>query len=123
MSTHADTQRLLDEITLFIEQSRTLMQQDAILEMGGLDAQVGVLCDAVLRLSQEDRVAYAAKLQELLLDLKALGEEMAARRDRIGDEIRGVPQFKKANNAYRKADASDGYHQRKQEDDNDEYNY
>lgn len=107
----SNTQTLLDDVSRFIAESRGLLQSGAILQLAGLDRQVLTLCDAVLRLSQEERVRYADRLQELLGELKCLGDEMVVQRDLIADEIRGMPQHKKASVAYRKTDASDGYHE------------
>jgi hypothetical protein len=77
------TEKLFNDIASFIDQSRSLLQQGALAELAGLDEQVRILCDAVLQLSQDERVRYADKLQELLGGLKSLGDEMVASRDKL----------------------------------------
>ncbi len=103
------TEKLFNDISQFITQSRELLEQGAIMELAGLDEQVRVLCDAVLQLSQSERLQYAERLQEMLTGLKLLGDEMVTSRDKIAEEIRGVSNFKKASVAYRTVNASDGY--------------
>ena len=102
-------EKLFRDISQFIAESRAMLEAGAIMELAGLDDQVRMLCDAVLQLSQDERILYPDRLQELFNGLKLLGEEMEAQRDKLADEIRGVPQFKKASVAYRIVDASDGY--------------
>lgn len=103
------TEKLFNDISQFITHSKALLDQGAMAELAGLDEQVRTLCDAVLQLSQDERIRYADKLQELLGGLKVLGDEMVAKRDQVADQIRGVPNFKKASVAYKTANASDGY--------------
>jgi hypothetical protein len=107
--TQSSTEKLFNDIASFIDQSRTLLHQGALTELAGLDEQVRILCDAVLQLSQDERVRYADKLQELLGGLKALGDEMVVSREKLANEIRGVSHLKKANTAYRTAEAIDNY--------------
>lgn len=104
-----DAQKLFDDIAQFVEQSRELLKSGAMMELAGLDERVLLLCEEVLLLSQEERVQYGDKLQQLLGDLKSLGEEMTAQRDRIGAELNALPQHKKATVAYRVAEESDKY--------------
>jgi len=96
-----NAQALFNEISQFIAQSRRLLEAGAMMELVGLDKQVQILCDSVLKLSQGDRALYADRLQQLFDDLKNLGDEMAMQRDKLADEIRGVPSFQKAAVAYR----------------------
>ena len=100
------TEELFAAIAQFIAESRVLLESDALIELAGLDVQVQTLCEAVLELSQDERVAYADRLQELLAGLHDLGEEMVARREGLAEEMRGVSKHKKANSAYRTVDAS-----------------
>lgn len=111
------TDSLFREIEHFISESRKLLQSGDYLEMSGLDDQVRSLCETVLLLSQEERIAYADRLQKLLADLKALGDAMVVQRDQLADEIRSVSHHKKASKAYKIVDASDDYGSR--DDDSD----
>lgn len=103
------TETLFDDIASFVKESQMLLEQGAFVELAGLDEQVKILCDAVLHLTQEDRIRHAGRLQELLGELKALGEALVTQRDRVGDEIQGLSQHKKASVAYRIADSRDGF--------------
>ncbi len=107
-----ETEKLFSDIHKFVSVGRTLMREGKIMELNGLDDQVKILCETVLQLTQEERIIYADWLQELLGDLKTLGDELVVQRDLVADEIRGMPSHQKANVAYRKVDASDGYHER-----------
>jgi len=111
-------EKLFDDIAQFIAESRDILESGAIMELNGLDEQVRSLCDAVLQLSQNERITYADRLQQLLGDLKALGDAMVTQRDELAEEMRGVPQHKKAHKAYRIVDASDDYGNR--DDDEEE---
>jgi hypothetical protein len=111
------TEMLFREIETFITDSSALLDAGDYLELSGLDSQVRTLCEAVLQLSQEERIAYADRLQQLLADLKILGDRMVHQRDQLAEEIRGLSQHKKASKAYKIVDASDDYGSR--DDDSD----
>ena len=100
---------LFENIASFIARSRILLEQGAVMEMAGLDAQVRVLCEQVLSMSQDERVQHAAKLQFLLNELKTLGAALAQQRDTVSAEIRGMSGHRKASVAYKVADATDEY--------------
>jgi hypothetical protein len=89
-------EELFDKIAQFIAESRTLLDAGAMIELAGLDDQVRVLGNAVLQLSQDERLQYADRLQQLLGDMNSLGDSMKAHRDRLSDEIRHLSQHKKA---------------------------
>jgi hypothetical protein len=103
------TEKLFNAISQFITDSRESLQKGEVVELTGLEGQVGTLCDAIMRLSDEERAIYATRLQELMTGLQVLGEELVAQRDKVEDEMRGLTQVKKANTAYRTAEASDNY--------------
>lgn len=107
MNTAKKTEELFVNISQFVEESHALLKQGAILEMEGLDECVRVLCEEVIKLSQEERVRYAVDLQKLFLDLKALGETLQEKRDAIAAEISNLSQFRKASVAYRSGDTAD----------------
>jgi len=112
----APTEKLFDDIAQFIAESNAIIERGAFMELAGLDDQVRTLCDMVLQLSQAERLRYADRLQYLLGELKKLGESMTAERDRVGNEMRGVPEHKKASVAYRVADSRDGFGARDDEE-------
>lgn len=107
---------LFTEIEQFIQESRTMLESGALLEMNGLDDQVRSLCETVLQLSQEERIAASERMQHLLKELKALGEAMVEGRDRLADDIRQLGNQKKAAHAYKIADSRDGYGTKSDED-------
>jgi Skp family chaperone for outer membrane proteins len=74
------------------------------------------LCEAVLKLSQADRIAHAERMQALLTDLQDLGDAMVRSRDGLSDQIRQLNQQKKAATAYKVADSRDDYGKRKTEE-------
>ena len=100
-------EKLFSDISQFVAESKSLLDQGAMMELAGLDERVRMLCDAVMQLSQEQRVLYADRLQELLSELKVLGEAMVIQRDAMAEVIRHLPSHKKASVAYSKADATD----------------
>lgn len=110
-------EELFDRINTFIEESRAMIREGAMMDVEGLDRKVKELCDMVLTLSQQERLQYADKLQTLLGDMGQLGEEMSQLRDRMGDEIRSLSKAKKAAVAYNVADSRDGYGKKKEQQD------
>jgi len=102
------TEALFSDISKFISDSRDLLKRGAIMELSGLDENVKNLCEEIMRLSQDDRLQHADRLQELFAELKSLGEELASQRDSLSDDIRGASDHKKATAAYRSAPASNG---------------
>jgi hypothetical protein len=105
----ATAKKLFDDISQFIAESQALLEKGAMMELGGLDKNIKSLCDAVLKLSQEDRLKYADKLQGLYNDLTVLGEKLAAKRDSVATDIRHLADHKKALSAYHIADSRDGF--------------
>jgi len=100
-------EKLFNDITQFVAESRTLLQEGAVMELAGLEKHVLILCEDVLLLSQDERLHYADRLQQLLAELTSLGEELAAQRDQVAEKMRNLPEHKKATTAYRVVDASD----------------
>lgn len=96
--------RLFDEIAGFIDESRKLLAQGAMMELAGMDDQVKKLCEEVTQLSKDDREKYAGRMQELLKGLQALGEEMTSKRDELAKDMRSLTDHQKANVAYRTAE-------------------
>jgi len=105
--TSVKTEKLFNDIAQFVGESRALLKQGAMMELAGLENRILLLCKEVVVLSPEERTRYAARLQQLMADLTALGEEMAALRDSVAAEIRHLSNYKKANVAYRVVEASD----------------
>lgn len=97
---------LLDQVSRFVADTHVLLEQGALIEMNQFDQQVRQLCDAVLALSQDDRVLYADRLQALLAELKNLGDAMIAQKDMLAREIQQLSQHRKASVAYRTTDMS-----------------
>lgn len=102
MSNH---QELFENIAKFISNSRNLLEQDAMVEMAGLDNQVQELCEKILNLSGEEQTKYADSLQHLLNELTLLGNDLTSKREEIASEMRDISNHKKANVAYKTADA------------------
>jgi hypothetical protein len=110
-------EEMLSKIEQFVTESREMVKNGALLEVAGLENRIDEFCTLLLSLSQEERVAYANKLQVLLADIGKLGEEMTVLRDSMSDEIRSLTSVKKASVAYRIVDASDGYGKRNDDED------
>lgn len=104
---HAEV--LFKNIAEFIAQSQMLLREGAIVELSGLDEKVAKLCKEALALSDDDRTKYADLLSELLNSLTVLGEDMRRQQEAIVNEIRFLGSHKKANVAYKSADATDGF--------------
>ena len=102
MSIHQD---LFNDIAKFIEDSRVLLAEGVELELDGLDRQVQTLCAKVLLLSPLEREKYADLLQELLGELKILGDDLLLRKEALTHEIRFLSSHKMANLAYKSADS------------------
>ncbi len=100
---------LFNGIAQFVSDSQALLLEGGMMEIAGLDDRVRELCEAVLELSQEERVRYADRLQQLLGDLNALGEALVVQRDAVSNELQGLSHHRKANTAYRIVEASDGH--------------
>jgi len=103
----ANPEALFEDILQFVAQSRELLKNGAMMDLAGLDSRVMLLCEETLLLSQEQRLHYAERLQQLLGELTSLGKEMTVQRNRIEEEMRSLPQHKKATTAYRVAEESD----------------
>ena len=95
-----DPEKLFEEISQYVNESRALLQEGAMRELAGLEDRVLMLCEEVVQLSQDDRLRYSERLQQLMADLSALGEEIAVQRDAVAEELHNLPQHKKAHAAY-----------------------
>lgn len=98
---------LFGDIEQYVSDSRALLKEGAMMELAGLENRVMLLCEEILLLSQDDRLQHADRLQRLMADLTALGEEIAAQRDAVGKELRNLPGHKKAHAAYKIVEKSD----------------
>lgn len=107
MSTAQDTKALFDDISRFVSESHALLKQGAVMELSGLDERVQHLCKAVAGLSPEESVRYADDLDRLRAELTQLGEALASHRDALAGDMRGLSEHRRANSAYRTAEASD----------------
>lgn len=105
----APPKALFDEIARFVADSRSLLGEGAMMELAGLDERVRLLCEQVLTLSDDERAHYADLLADILGSLKTLGEDMKTQQDALVHEIRYLSSHKKANQAYKTADATDGF--------------
>ncbi len=114
MSTSAPD-KLFDDISKFIAESRDLLSRGAVMELDGLDNEVRRLCDAAMQLTPDQRKNYADKLQAMLTGLAALGDEMARQRDATLAEMHGLTEYRKAHVAYTNADATDAFGKKKDE--------
>ncbi len=109
MSQHPSPDALFDEITRFVDNSKTLLESGAFVQLAGLDDQVRKLCESLILLSQEQRLKHADRLQQLLWSLSNLEETMMQYRDAIAEQVRGLSGHQKANVAYRTAEAIDNF--------------
>ncbi|MDX1975858.1 MAG: hypothetical protein SFT92_09330 [Rickettsiales bacterium] len=98
---------LLNAIAQFIEESRVHIEQGAYTELSGLEDHVRTLCEAVMTLSQEERDHYSERLKFLFDELTLLGNVLVHKRDELNDQMKELSSHKKANIAYKVADASD----------------
>jgi hypothetical protein len=80
----------LDEITAAITEARRAVAAGALVDMSGLDAAIGEVCDAARALPAAERdavaeslVALAAALDQLALDI--VRQREAAQRQRAND--------------------------------------
>ena len=110
------TEALFTRIEQFIKQSRAMLAEGGDVDATGLDEQVQHLCRTVLQLSQQERVAHADRMQELLQGLHDLGEDMVTQRDALKSELQQLNQQKKAQKAYKVVDASDRYGKRDEQE-------
>lgn len=110
---------LFDGIEQFVADTRRMLEAGAMLNMQGLDDQVRSLCEAVLQLSQEERLLHADRMQQLLADLRVLGDAMVESRDRMADAMRQLSRQKQAVTAYKIADARDDFGRRDREGEGD----
>ena len=107
MSTAKETKALFSGISQFVSESHALLKQGAIMELAGLDERVQQLCMEVVKLSEEERVRCAGDLDRLHAELTELGAALASHRDALAGDMRGLSEHRKANSAYRTAEASD----------------
>jgi|GEM_PF-1725646 len=105
----SDTKELFENIAKFMANNRSLLSKGAEVEIAGLDLQIQQLCAQVLELSAEESAKYADLLQTLFDDLTELGKDLEAGREALAHEIRYLSSHKKANVAYKTADATDGF--------------
>ena len=98
---------IFNEITQFISDSRVLLESGAFVQLAGLDDHVKMLCEALVGLSQDERLQHADRLQQLLWSLNDLEGTMVHYRDAMAEQIRGLNTHQKANVAYRTVESID----------------
>lgn len=106
---------LFDDVEDFIQEGRRMLQEGALMELGGLEERVRTLCESVMQMSQEQRAQYADRMSALLADLTTFGNQLVAQRDAISAEMRQVSQHKKAHVAYRTVHGDGGLKENEEE--------
>lgn len=96
---------LFANISKFVADSRVLLSSEVVVEMGGLDKKVQELCSNILQLPENEQKKHADLLQELFDELTILGDELLKKKELLAHEIRYLSSHKKANVAYKIADA------------------
>jgi hypothetical protein len=109
MTEYANPEALFDEISRYIDNSKVMLAAGEFVKLAGLEDHVRMLCEALITLSQEERLKHADRLQQLLWSLSELEETMMHYRDAMADEIRGLNTHQKANVAYRTTESIDDY--------------
>ena len=100
---------LFDKVTQFVNESHALLAAGAFIELAGLDDHVRTLCEALIQLSQAERIQHAQRIQQLLLSISELEKSMMQCRDKMAVEMRGLSTHQKANVAYRTVESIDAY--------------
>ncbi|MCE2926408.1 MAG: hypothetical protein LW823_02000 [Rickettsiales bacterium] len=98
-STHVE--KLLEQISGYVEESRALLNHGSVLELSGLDERIAHLCEEAQKLTSDDRSRYADKLELLFKELSSLGEDLALHRDAVAGEMKVGGAHRKAASAYR----------------------
>jgi archaellum component FlaC len=93
------------EMEQFIEQGRATIAAGQELSLVGLDENIDRLCTLMMELSQEERMMYENRLQDLLGGLNTLGNEL---REQVS-AIQEIPQHRNATIAYQRADSRDNF--------------
>lgn len=96
------------EMEKYISDSRSAVAAGKEFELTGLDEKIDKLCALILDLSDEERMMYENRLQDLLASLNALGLEM---KEQV-EGVKNIPQHRNANVAYRTADSRDNFGKR-----------
>lgn len=107
--TQLNPEKFFDDVSKFIAESRAIIERGDVVQLDGLDEEVARLCEAVLHLSQDERLKYADTLQRLLKDLNLLATELTTQRDTIAAQIHDLSDHRRANVAYKKADSADDF--------------
>ena len=101
----ADSKNLLLDIQKFMDDSKSVLASGNNIDLAGLDNQIKNLCAMVDSLSSSEREKYEQPLNELLSQLTILGNDLTVQKEALEHEMRYLSSHKKANVAYKTADA------------------
>lgn len=95
---------VIANLSQWIAESKVIVAADELVDLSGMDQYVAALCEAVEKLSPEERMRHTEKLQQLHDDVGVLCRLMEEKKAALGGEIRQASQFTKATSAYRITD-------------------
>jgi ABC-type transporter Mla subunit MlaD len=98
--------KLLADIRQFLQDANTMIEQGDAVNLGGLDARVGVMCEQILAMAQADSSKYRDELNQLMVELNTLTTALKQQRDQLRDQITGLNTNKKAAAAYQTVQAT-----------------
>lgn len=104
----AQAEKLLADISQYIDESHAILETGNFVELAGLDANVKSLCDAMPGLSDKDRERFTPQLEVLGAQLEKLAALLYEQRDKVAEEMQQASGSRKASIAYQTANAIDG---------------
>lgn len=90
----------LDEAATAIGAARTLLEQGTVIDLSGLETQVGRACEALNQLDVPDRMTLKPALISLMDSLNALTDELTRQHAELSATLQDLGNRRQALNAY-----------------------
>lgn len=105
----ADAEALLAEFERYVNECNILLDEGREAELGGMKELGERLSAETARLTPQQRKQHAVRLEALLVALRSLAQALQARRDEVVHTVQATERGRRANIAYRAAEASDNH--------------
>lgn len=102
--TAQEAEQLLDAIGTYIETGRVMLATEREEDLSAIEAHAQQLLQGVARLSPADIAACKDRIDTLIRELTALGEQLRARKQDLQQSMSDTPRLRQAHTAYLRAD-------------------
>lgn len=102
-----DARQLVAEISTYIAQAKAALEKGVLIDLAGLDSQIRLLCEEIIRMPVGESRPFREVLAELSDELGLLRDALGAARSDVQDQLEALNMRQKAAHAYKKTEVAE----------------